>query len=59
MADAAAEIVVGPGYEGCLRSERIIGGRLRAHIVDLGDLTFRLLCPDSSLTRGMKFRGVC
>ena len=43
IADATAEISVGPGYEAYLRNERIIGAGLWAHIADLGDLTVRLL----------------
>jgi hypothetical protein len=43
VADAAADIIVGPGYEADLRNELIIGTRFWAHIADLSDLTFRLL----------------
>src|SRR5580692_7175711 len=43
IADAAAEIIVGPGYEAYLPNERIIGVWRWAHIADLANLTFRLL----------------
>src|SRR5580698_716234 len=43
IADAAAEISVSPGYERYLRNKPIGGARLRRHIGDLSDLTFRFL----------------
>src|SRR5580692_5665811 len=43
IADAAAEIIVGLGYEAYLPNERIIGVGRWAHIADLANLTFRLL----------------
>src|SRR6516165_6854463 len=43
IADAAAEVVAGPGYQAHLRNGRLVGARPWKHIADLGDLTFRLL----------------
>ena len=43
IADAAAEISVGPGYQAYPRNGRVIGARPWQHIAYLGDLTFRLL----------------
>jgi hypothetical protein len=43
IADAAAEISVGPGYEGYLRNERIVFAWRWAHVADFADLTLRFL----------------